>query len=86
MEVYKNTKIEVENVFEEDDIKINNITSGGKASIDYKDLVTFKESENYLYLSTRANQFIVIEKSKFKEGEQAAFEDFLKSKNPELVK
>ncbi len=86
MEVYKTTKIEVESIFEEDEIKINNITSGGKASIDYQDLVTFKESDNYLYLSTQANQFIVIEKSKFKEGEQAAFEDFLKSKNPVLVK
>ena len=70
--------------FQEGEVLVNNLTSGASASFQYSALRRLTETARVFCLSTRGQQFIVVDRSGLDEGQREIFIDFLRSRCPKL--
>lgn len=77
LECYPQGRFECECIFEEDAVRVKNLTSGGDGQIEYIHFRRINESKLLFLLETKARQVIFIPKEGMDAGQQAQFTKFL---------
>ncbi|MCL1786493.1 MAG: YcxB family protein [Defluviitaleaceae bacterium] len=79
------TDLEVQTAFADDGIKLHDLSSGGRSTVDYGNVNRFAETKNMYILLTKANLLIIVNKATLAQaGETEAFLQFIKSKLPHV--
>jgi len=90
--LYHSDRVKRDIEFNEDDVKIHNLSSGWAITLYYNQLIKVKETEHYYVLliwPSRLFMFLIIDKSWFTQWDPKTFKEFITSKiksNQELKK
>lgn len=83
-ETYSEGCMRIETFFTEEGIALHNLSAGGQGTLSYEAIQQLVETEHYFYLSTKANQFILVFKDLLTPEERRTFPLFLNEKCPQL--
>ncbi|MBS5938734.1 YcxB family protein [Clostridium sp.] len=79
-EISKTNSIEIETIFNEDNVIINNLTTSAKIELEYDSFIRLGETSNMYVLFTGSSQQVYVSKNCLNKKEINSFKDFIKEK------